>query len=518
MSKSRILLAGAALFITLICWSLSSPINSHQDEKFHFASILCANGIESICTNVGTSKTGVEIVLLTVNLCTPKDTDDTKYKRILVARAPDKCRFEDSPNELLENMSTNPNFFFETDKQIATWIKFSDYPDFYFKALKNFDTESAEKSVVVFRIFNSAVFVLLFVLFLLVSDQNLRTSFLFGLFATLIPHGIFLTAGMNNTSWAYTGCCFSWGFLYQFLSRPIQLQWRTIGALFGWIFASLIVITSRYDTTLILFLTNLMVLISKVVINNRRTKTSMLIIFLSQAILFIFVYFEVPRFRQLLPRDLTQSITLFELLILLGNAIKLFIATPLRLFGLQPPGWGPLEPLKIVLWANILLFVPVIFFAFRQRNRNLQIFQSFALCAFFGIYLTQVFARPDWTTPFYWIRTSWAYDQFSPRYFLPIFPFLLGILVLNSKKFLEISSSRNFLSALITILGFTHASTLVEIGATFREKPDWYWQDFPVGIRTLSTIGIASFVSFLILVISPLVAKEKSLQHDSDNS
>jgi len=514
VKASRIFVAGAALFITLVCWSLSSPINSHQDEKFHLASILCANGNDLVCTKVGTSKTGVETVLLTVNLCTPKDTVDTKYKRILVSRAPGKCRFEESPNELLEDMSTSPNFFFETEEQIATWIKFSDYPDFYYIAQKNLEIQNAEKSVVVFRIFNSGVFVFLFVLLLLISNQNLRASFLFGLFATLIPHGIFLIAGINNSGWAYIGCCFSWGFLYQFLGRPMQPHWGKIGALFGWIFATSIVIASRYDAIFILILTNLMVLIAKVVAKNRHTKIYLSIISLSQVVLLIYVYFGVPRFRQLLPRDLTTSMSLFDLLIIFGNAAKLFIATPLRLFGLQPPGWAPLEPLQIVFWANVLFFVPVLFVLFRQRNRSLQIFLFCIISVLFGIYLTQVFARPDWTTPFYWIRTSWAYDQFSPRYFLPIFPFLVGILALNSKGFFKIFSDRKFLSVLFTILGFTHASMLFENGATFRENPDWYWQNFPAGIQVVSTIGVVFFILFLTLSISPFVAREKTVLYD----
>ena len=59
MSKSQILLAGAALFVALIFWSFSSLINSHHDEKFHLASIWCADGFDENCDHVGPNKLGV---------------------------------------------------------------------------------------------------------------------------------------------------------------------------------------------------------------------------------------------------------------------------------------------------------------------------------------------------------------------------------------------------------------------------------------------------------------------------
>ena len=105
MSKSRILLAGAALSITLICWSLSSPINSHQDEKFHLASIWCADGFDEHCEFVEINKSGDPTVLLKVNLCTPAKTEETNYKRLLIARAEGKYKLEFATNGPIKNMS-----------------------------------------------------------------------------------------------------------------------------------------------------------------------------------------------------------------------------------------------------------------------------------------------------------------------------------------------------------------------------------------------------------------------------
>ena len=105
MSESRILLTRADLFVTLICWSLSSPINSHQDEKFHLASIWCADGFDENCKYVGRSETAVETVSLKVNLCTPANTEETNYKRLLIARAEGKYKLEFATNGPIKNMS-----------------------------------------------------------------------------------------------------------------------------------------------------------------------------------------------------------------------------------------------------------------------------------------------------------------------------------------------------------------------------------------------------------------------------
>ena len=144
--------------MTLICWSLSSPINSHHDEKFHLASIWCADGFDEDCEYQGLSKTGDETVLLKAILCTPANTEEANYKRLLVARAEGKCKLEFVTNEPIKNMSVWPNFFYETDTQIFAWIQPARTPSTYYKTLNPFDTNDSEWSVIRFRVVNSLQF------------------------------------------------------------------------------------------------------------------------------------------------------------------------------------------------------------------------------------------------------------------------------------------------------------------------------------------------------------------------
>jgi hypothetical protein len=92
---------------------------------------------------------------------------------------------------------------------------------------------------------------------------------------------------------------------------------------------------------------------------------------------------------------------------------------------------------------------------------------------------------------------------FSPRYFIPYFPFLFGILAVTSKNFTAVLSNLNFRNSLFTVLAFTQTITLHDIGRTFRENPDWYWQNLNIGVQSGFVIGTISFTAFLYFLLIP---------------
>ena len=515
MSKSRILIAGAALFVTLICWSLSSPINSHQDEKFHLASIWCADGFDQDCEYQGLSETGVETVLLKVNLCTPANEKDTIYKRLLVARAEGKCKFEFVANEALETMNVSLNFFYETETQIAAWIQPGHTPSVYYKALNLFGGNNAEQSVFRFRIVNSLLFVLLLIAFLLVSEQSIRNSALLGLLVTMIPHGLFLITGVPNSGWSFTGCGLSWAFLYILLNQPFRINWKTGLAILGWVVSSGIVISSRYDAIIYLAFTNIAVLVLKISTETKHKRLNLTVLFMGCLSFAFLAWTRLPKIRGLFKRDpyrselpydfrlVGRSNSPLDLFVVFGNAVKLSITTPLRILGLQPPGMGPLHPSTSVFLVNLIFVVLVAFALIRTRLKTQTITLYLSFGFLFGVYLLQCYTRRNWTSPFYLIRTSWTGDQFSARYFIPYFPFLFGMLAIHSKNFVKVFSTDKFKIALFTVLAFTQSITLYEIGRAFRENPSWYWQNIPIGVQSLFVVGTISFAVFLYSVIFP---------------
>jgi len=503
MKASRIFVAGAALFVTLICWSLSSPINSHQDEKFHLASIWCADGFDENCEYQGLSETGVETVLINANLCTPANTEETENKRLLVHRNSGDCKFEATENEPLHEMSVSPNFFYETDTQISAWIQPGHTPSIYYKVLNFFDIANKEQSVIRFRGINSLIMVLLLIALLIVGEQRIRSGALLGLFFTMIPHGLFLISGVTTSSWSYTGCSLSWAFLYVLLSKRLRFNWKTGLATLGWIVSSGVVVFSRYDAIIYLAFTNFAVLVLKIYTGTRRPKIHLSILFVGCSSLASFVWMKFPKIQNLAQAPVGQSNSPIDLLIVFGNAVKLSIATPMRILGLQAPGWGPLQASLIVFLTNLFFFALVIFIFLRAYRRTEWITFSLLLGFLFGIYVLMCSVRRDWTTPFYLIRTSWTSDELFPRYFIPYFPFLLGMLAIRSKNFVKVFPSDKFKIALFTVLAFTQSITLYGIGGSFRENPSWYWQKFPIEINVVLLVGVISFISFLYFVMFP---------------
>jgi len=501
VKASRIFVAGAALFITLVCWSLSSPINSHQDEKFHLASIWCADGFSDDCDYQGLSETGVKTVLIKANLCTPANTEETENKRLLVHRNSGDCKFEATENEPLQKMSVSPNFFYETDTQISAWIQPGHTPSIYYKALNLFDITNKEQSVIRFRVINSFLFASLIVMFLLVSSEKIRNNVLFAMLVTFIPHGLFYASSVSTSSWAYTGCSLSWAFFYVLLSQRLRFKWKTGLATLGWIVSSGAVISSRYDTMVFLAATNFAVLVLKLSSEKRRRNINLSILVAGTSVLALIAWMKIRGLQSLLRISATQSNNPTDLTIVFGNALKLFVATPLRILGLQAPDWGTMN-LSISVFLVNLVFVACAVLAVIRRYQTRDIVALLPVFGFiFGIYLLHCYFRRDATTPFYLIRTSWSTDAFWPRYFIPYFPFIFGMIALNSKDFIAIFNDLKFRTSLFTVIAFTQTITLDDIGQTFRENPNWFWQHLPFGIQVLQLTGTLSFVFFLGVIL-----------------
>lgn len=501
MSKSRILLAGAALFTTLICWSLSSPINSHHDEKYHIASTWCAQGFNKNCVPRGQSIDFHQIVLIKINLCTPSFTENSKLKRILVARETNECALSYRSNEDLNQMSMNPNFFFETKTQIGTWIDPGHTPHLYYKIISWFVGADAEKSVIIIRVFNSLILAFLFTALCVVSERRVRIGMSLGLILTLVPHGLLTASSINTSSWSLVGCSFSWIFLFVVLNRPLRINIVQVIAIVGWLLSSTIVFFSRYDSIIYLIVTNLLIVLHQIdfgVKYPRKYLFGFVIVLLSVMALFIN---SLNNFRKLVSSPAPQSNDPVDLFIVIGNSLKLSVATPLRILGLQAPDWGVIDLPKLVFFSNLTIFFVLIVSLVKFDNKpQLRLIGSF-LCFYIGVCLVQSYIRRDWATPFYLIRTNWSSDAFWPRYFLPLFSFFISSVAISSKNLFQLFDSQRFKFALFTLINLSQAISLYAAGETFRLNPTWYWQKIDFGIETGFVLGSISFSIFTYLVL-----------------
>jgi len=495
----KLLLAGVSLFVTLICWSLSAPLNSHQDERYHIGSVWCAKNNDELCKRLGTNKFNNEIAIIKADLCVPPNIEET-YKRILIQQSENSCRYEFSLNDSLDGFDANPNSYFEMDGSIGVWIYPGHTPSFYFKFMNQFVSENAAGSVVVMRIINALIFCVLLITVLIIANNKVFTSALIAISLTIIPHGLFLIAGINTSGWAYTGSALNWPFLFILLNSRSRNHFKTFIALLGWITTITLVLTSRFDAIVYVFFSNVLLIGLKIFGSKIFSRLLITISSVTTLVIFLILRTQISELHGLFAPTTSHSNQISDLIVVFGNAIKIAVATPLRLLGLQPPGWLFDSVPKLVLLIGLLLAFVVISQIFEATNIAQRKFLFLGLGFYFFILLSQTYVRRDWTTPFYLVRTSWTGDNFHPRYFLPIFPFIIGMTAVLSQQTQTLFVQPRFKNLMITFLTLSHTLTLYKIGSIFRENPSWYWRNFPLGIEAIFVIGSLTFYFFLYLV------------------
>jgi len=496
MKKIRIGIAGASLFVTFVCWALSSPINSHADERYHIGSIYCANGYNERCKPLGIDNYGNPVFLIKSEMCIPPGVDET-YKRILIDRSVQGCRYEISGNQPIGEFSVSPNIDYATDKYIATNVNIKNSPLGYHKFMSIFITNDLTRSVLFMRIANSAIFCLFFIIALAISNLKLTQSVLSSIYLVLIPTGLFISSGISTSSWSFIGCTFSWVFLYVLLNSKPSFNLKTIAIIIGLLATVAIVFMSRYDAIFYVIFSNFVVITLKLKSFIFKNRITLLLFQVPLIGLILFLRSKIPQIAALTSRGISEHSGTHEWTLILGNSIKLAIAIPLRIIGLENVGWFGLGPPMYVFFTH-LIFLTFFFMRIHEtKNKEQNLFSLVFLLFYLLICFTQTYVHPDWSAPFYYIRTGWRSDYFQSRYWLPIVPFFVGVTVLlmkNSKKFFY---QDNFRLMIVIVLSFTHWGSLFSIGKIFRENPTWYWLNFPLGVNSIFIIGVTSFFIFL---------------------
>ena len=448
---------------------------------------------------MGPNKLNQEIAIIKADLCVPPNIEET-YKRILIQQSNNSCRYEITPNDSLDIFDNSPNRYFELDGSIGVWIKPGHTPSSYFKFMNLFISENAAMSIVLMRIINALILCVLLIMLLIIANNKVFTSALIAISLTIIPHGLFLIAGINTSGWAYTGSALNWLFLYILLNSKPRFKFKTFIALLGWITTLALILTSRYDPFIYLFFSTALIIGIKIFGLNTFSRSIVTIGSVTALIVFLILRIQSSVLQTLFAFNLRNSNQILDLIVVFGNAVKVSIATPLRLLGLEAPGWLFDSPPRTVLFGGIVLAVITLSQIFERRNELQQKFLYISLGFYFMILLSQTFMRREWTTPFYLIRTSWAGDEFHSRYFLPLFPFVIGMTAMLSHRTQTLFDQVRFKNLMITFLTLGHTVTLYEIGSIFRENPNWYWRNFPLSIEAIFVIGSLTFFFFLYLV------------------
>ena len=228
--------AAFALFLTLVCHSVSSPIGAGHDVDFHIANIWCGWGEKpGLCENQGI-RDGVPSaeVPFMFFMCNGRPIDSFP-----------ECDFE----------AAHPK---------TQFLRTQSGPDqnLYYKIMRVFASENPTSGVIRIRILNSLIASLILLLILTLSTRRLKFAGLAAISFSLVPNFLLYVTSVNPRSWSILSVSTSWIFLFSYLeSRDDPLRLRQ-GRLIAFLFVAFLAFASRIDASIMVVVTSALVYLS----------------------------------------------------------------------------------------------------------------------------------------------------------------------------------------------------------------------------------------------------------------
>lgn len=175
-------------FLALVGWSFASPVGSSPDDNFHLPSIWCGLGERQ-------------------GLCEDSGDPDTRMVPAAVVNAP--C-YAYHPEMSAACWNSEQEGMAE-----ATWMNANGlYPRLFYATMGVFASEDVVNSVLIMRVFNSALVVGLLTGLFFALPRRTRPALVISTLVTAVPLGLFLIASTNPSAWAYASAAVVWAALY----------------------------------------------------------------------------------------------------------------------------------------------------------------------------------------------------------------------------------------------------------------------------------------------------------------
>ncbi|MDH6425082.1 hypothetical protein M2114_001199 [Aurantimicrobium minutum] len=206
-NKNKILgiLFSLSIFISLLTWSLSSPVGSSPDDDFHLVSIWCGEGNKTgVCE---LEPNGKEAIIPRAIMASP-----------CFAYSPDTTGACQGPTGVQPSDLT-----LKTDRGNFTGM----YPRGFYWVMSHFVSADINASVVSMRVFNSALFSILTLLLFWFAPLRKKFKVSLALLVALVPLGLFIIPSTNPSSWAITSACI---FFPSLISYFYQTGWKKWGS------------------------------------------------------------------------------------------------------------------------------------------------------------------------------------------------------------------------------------------------------------------------------------------------
>ena len=496
-----IFVAAAMLWITLLCWAVSSPILSAPDQAYHLAHVWCANGVDQkYCISSNGSAINREIVY----------TISGDYCYLTRVDKPVLC----GPNRSLSSAKYSLGSY---------TIGNVNYPNGFYSVMNIFVTHNSTLSVILMRIFNATLAVILFIFQMILGSKKQRIAWLSGFIFTIIPLALFLIPSVNPSTWSIIGMSNAWMFLVIALTLPRTEKKRCCMAALLWLVSAIMCIGSRYDATIYFAITNFLVFLAvKPIFSRRNFKRNAGQVFLTLLIGIGLLFFTKERLTFLQNNFSIRTKPFNPLGPNFGQWLTSwsmhFFAIPQQALGSGKLGWEEIPlPTIVSIIGTGFAFSVLLFAAYNTTLKQVVVVGLSVLLMFVTVLRI----------------ANMELDLFavSGRYILPLVPFVIGAWVYFSNseiQFIEIKSFRNMVIVLLSITQSISLYTLLEryvMGASgglrmlrLDSVNQWWWPSFVLGPNFIVVIGSLCFCRFLFSVFQLVPTSAIEVQKVSEKA
>ena len=459
----RLLIAFLALFVTMLCWSLSSPAPAGYDATYHLGNIWCAQGEKpNICEKIETIN-GQRFGLVPKTLVSGSESSDTALT-------------------LLASVASKSPFY---------------------SIMNFFVGENVTQSVLTLRAINGLITASLITALVFFSRGKMRIAVVSALTFTINPVIISTLWQPNPRSWGYLSVISGWAFLKMALNETIDTR-RKIWLWTLFIISCLLAFLSRRDATLFLLFTCAVVTTTDLWKRNYLKTKYLLPVFGSSALIFYIVRSN---------SRILSSYTRFSFSEILSNNETIFVLVHLPENILDAFGLGlryqELGPNSVGLIGVVLYFI-----ALSSWLRNVSRTQIIpvALTSFF---LFSVMFQIAYNWP--------ENNEASGVYTAALLTVILGLSAANSELdiFFPLSITNRVMA--IGLLSLAHALTVYarfessvkesEIPNTYSDlslSGGWWW-NWSIGPNSIFALASTAFLIWLISIWSLIPATTKPL-------
>ena len=453
------------LFLSLVAWSVSSPIGSGVDADFHLGSIWCARGeVEGLCEPIdATAQSGP------------------------TARVPFMFQMCDE-----RNIYFWPNCELAKENPSTQVIRIapSYQQSLYYWITHAFASPDVNRSVVLIRLFNSTIAALVFFALLALSVNRVRKAVVISWTLTLIPNGIALLSGINPRSWAVLGIMSSWAFLHGFLKEERTnrcRRWWQIGFFVGSVG---LVASTRFDALLFVSVVSVIVIVTHFIQFDLIT-FKRLARYLTIAALVFIVLRYIPLLDGILSFGVPQPFDTQQYFVFQLVHIPEFVADWWG-FSVGQQGSGP----GIIGLVGVTLFAMHLYALLQRANRR-QIFVASALTVFILLALFRATTAVQIIVP---LTGVYTFGLVAP---------LIGLTALYSKTETAKLISTGMTSFTVVSVALMHALAFyhwmefftrrgvnVQFYETFSLADSWWWNS-SVSPNWVFVAGSIAFSAFL---------------------